>query len=77
MIPEIYNPCEHGFAAKAWECLRRNEDFKKVVRKLKATKTEEAFRSAWPHFFGMEKGRQYVFAEEALIQLVDPTDVTA
>ena len=29
MRPKPYNPCADGFAAKAWECLRRNEKFKK------------------------------------------------
>lgn len=24
---DLYNPCDDGFAAKAWECLRRNEMF--------------------------------------------------
>ena len=24
---DLYNPCDDGFAAKAWECLRRNEVF--------------------------------------------------
>ena len=29
--PKLYNPCADGFAAKAWECLRRNKDFKEAL----------------------------------------------
>ena len=29
--PKLYNPCADGFAAKAWECLRRNKNFKEAL----------------------------------------------
>ena len=29
-----YNPCTDGFPAKAWECLRRNEAFKKQLEEI-------------------------------------------
>lgn len=29
--PVFYNPCKDGFPAKAWECLRRNESFFRLV----------------------------------------------
>ena len=29
--PKFYNPCADGFAAKAWECLRRNKNFKEAL----------------------------------------------
>ena len=31
MRPKPYNPCADGFAAKAWECLRRNQSFKEAL----------------------------------------------
>ena len=31
MKPKLYNPCADGFAAKAWECLRRNKKFKEAL----------------------------------------------
>ena len=31
MRPKFYNPCADGFAAKAWECLRRNKKFKEAL----------------------------------------------
>ena len=31
---ESYNPCADGLAAKVWECLRRNELFRKELRDL-------------------------------------------
>lgn len=34
--PGLYNPCNDGYAAKAWECLRRNEAFKKISANLSA-----------------------------------------
>lgn len=35
MTQVAYNPCKDGFAAKAWECLRRNEGFVKLVQGIK------------------------------------------
>lgn len=28
---DLYNPCDDGFAAKVWECLRRNRTFRKIL----------------------------------------------
>ena len=32
MGTELYNPCKDGFAAKAWECLRRNKSFNQLLK---------------------------------------------
>jgi hypothetical protein len=34
MHPEFYNPCQDGFPAKVWECLRRNEEFKAAFKDI-------------------------------------------
>ena len=36
-----YNPCEHGLCAKVWECLRRNEAFRRDIEKLRGAAPEE------------------------------------
>ena len=35
MAAAHYNPCADGFAAKAWECLRRNKSFRQACDKLR------------------------------------------
>lgn len=48
----IYNPCSDGFEAKAWECLRRNDEFNDTLT-LWGAKTEDdamsALASIWAH----------------------------
>lgn len=46
MKPEFYNPCADGFAAKAWECLRKNEEFKKFCVDAEKERWADADRAA-------------------------------
>lgn len=41
MKPKLYNPCADGFAAKAWECLRRNQNFKATFNHIIEIKEPE------------------------------------
>ncbi len=72
MHPEVYNPCDDGFAAKVWECLRRNPEYQSVVKRLLAAKTDWEFQQAWPHHFLEELGRRHGFAYDALPRLSEP-----
>jgi hypothetical protein len=44
-----YNPATHGLPAKAWECLRRNSDFKAVIDAARSSReeTQEQAHIAW------------------------------
>ena len=44
MKPELYNPCADGYVAKCWECLRRNESFKKWFNLIIETKEPDEQR---------------------------------
>lgn len=44
MKPKLYNPCADGFAAKAWECLRRNQSFKEAYNNIVDTKEPDEQR---------------------------------
>jgi hypothetical protein len=35
-----YNPALHGLPAKAWECLRRNQEFRDVIKAARASREE-------------------------------------
>ena len=43
MKPELYNPCADGYAAKCWECLRRNEQFKDECKSWSTIKSEASW----------------------------------
>ena len=43
MKPELYNPCADGFAAKLWECLRRNEQFKDECKSWSTIKSKASW----------------------------------
>jgi hypothetical protein len=52
MAPEYYNPCNDGFPAKVWECLRRNEEFKAAFNRIAAASNFEERQlqyEAWEH----------------------------
>lgn len=38
-----YNPADHGFAAKVWECLRRNEAFRNYLMQLRERRHEFSY----------------------------------
>ena len=42
--PKPYNPCADGFAAKAWECLRRNQSFREAFNRIIETKEPDKQR---------------------------------
>lgn len=35
-LPPYYNPCSDGLPAKAWECLRRNSEFRRLLNRERA-----------------------------------------
>ena len=43
MKPKLYNPCADGFAAKLWECLRRNEQFKDECKSWSIIKSKASW----------------------------------
>ena len=52
-----YNPCTDGFPAKAWECLRRNEAFKKQLEEI--TKIKDPDDRHWT-------GESYAYEAERI-----------
>ena len=51
MSPKPYNPCADGFAAKAWECLRRNEKFLAYCDDYLEAKSEDDAETATQWYF--------------------------
>jgi hypothetical protein len=52
MGTELYNPCKDGFAAKAWECLRRNKSFNQLLKNENLLGSTEAHRDDLAFIFG-------------------------
>src|SRR5664279_6358496 len=72
MPPDIYNPCQDGFYAKVWECLRRNEEFRKAYRAIaNAPDFERKYDEyqVWEHF-AKEDNEENDFAEIVLSSLL-------
>ena len=51
MNSKPYNPCADGFAAKAWECLRRNEEFLAYCDYYLEAKSEDDAEAAIQWYF--------------------------
>jgi hypothetical protein len=64
-MEEPYNPCDDGFAAKVWECLRRNRIFRRALKKHRAPNATPP--SVGTSFFVSERNK---WARYALIHLV-------
>ena len=77
MHQPFYNPCDDGFAAKVWECLRRNEKFRDEVESiLNAEKSEDD-----KHWAGMAAAREAEsvlnYAAAAVFEQITEIDINS